>query len=218
MQLEAISPCPITCYLWEETNTHLTTTSFQVAAESNKVPPSASSSPDWTAPVPSATIHKTCALDPSPALSPCFEHVPTTQCLSCSEGPKTECSIRGAASPVPSTGARSLPYSCWPHYSWYKPGCRWPSWPPGHTATSCSAGCPPTPPGPFLLGSFPATPPQTCSVAWGCGDPSAGPGIWPFWTSCSWPRPINPVCPDPSTEPSYPQADWHSHPAPKSGA
>ena len=23
---------------------------------------------------------------------------------------------------------------------WYKPGCYWPSWPPGHTAGSCSAG------------------------------------------------------------------------------
>jgi len=37
---------------------------------------------------------------------------------------------------VPSTWARSPPYSCWPHYSWYKPGCHWPSWPPGHTTHS----------------------------------------------------------------------------------
>ena len=32
-QLEAISPCPVACYLGEETNTHLTTTSFQVVVE-----------------------------------------------------------------------------------------------------------------------------------------------------------------------------------------
>ncbi|KAK4830248.1 hypothetical protein QYF61_009315 [Mycteria americana] len=38
-QLEAISSCPITCYLGEETDTHLSTTSFQIAVESNKVSP-----------------------------------------------------------------------------------------------------------------------------------------------------------------------------------
>ena len=52
---------------------------------------------------------------------------------------------------MPSTGARSPPCSCWPHYSWYKPECCWPSWPPGHTAGSCSDGCRPIP-GPFLPG------------------------------------------------------------------
>ena len=34
------------------------------------------------------------------------------------------------------------------------------SWPPGHTTGSCSASHQPTSPGPFLPGSFPATPPQ----------------------------------------------------------
>ncbi|KAK4826281.1 hypothetical protein QYF61_006728, partial [Mycteria americana] len=38
-QLEAISSCPITCYLGEETNPHLSTTSFQVVVESDKVSP-----------------------------------------------------------------------------------------------------------------------------------------------------------------------------------
>ncbi|KAK4814190.1 hypothetical protein QYF61_012427 [Mycteria americana] len=38
-QLETISSCPITCYLGEETDPHLSTTSFQVAVESNKVSP-----------------------------------------------------------------------------------------------------------------------------------------------------------------------------------
>jgi len=37
MQLEAISSRPIAGYLGEENNTHLSTTSFQVVAESNKV-------------------------------------------------------------------------------------------------------------------------------------------------------------------------------------
>ncbi|KAK4807052.1 hypothetical protein QYF61_018393 [Mycteria americana] len=38
-QLEAISSCPITCYLGEETDPHLTTTSFQVVVESDEVSP-----------------------------------------------------------------------------------------------------------------------------------------------------------------------------------
>jgi len=39
MQLEAIASRPITSYLGEQTNTHLTTTRFQVAVESNQVSP-----------------------------------------------------------------------------------------------------------------------------------------------------------------------------------
>ncbi|KAK4827433.1 hypothetical protein QYF61_017990, partial [Mycteria americana] len=39
VQLEAISSRPITCYLGEDTNPHLSTTSFQVVVESNKVSP-----------------------------------------------------------------------------------------------------------------------------------------------------------------------------------
>jgi len=39
MQLEAISSYPIASYLGEETNTHLTTASFQVVVESNTVSP-----------------------------------------------------------------------------------------------------------------------------------------------------------------------------------
>ena len=38
-QLEAISPCPIACYMEEETNTHLITASIQVVVESNEVSP-----------------------------------------------------------------------------------------------------------------------------------------------------------------------------------
>ncbi|KAK4821282.1 hypothetical protein QYF61_017646 [Mycteria americana] len=38
-QLEAISSCPIACYLGEETDPHLSTTSFQVVEESDEVSP-----------------------------------------------------------------------------------------------------------------------------------------------------------------------------------
>ncbi|KAK4830680.1 hypothetical protein QYF61_012849 [Mycteria americana] len=39
VQLEVISSCSIACYLGEETDTHLSTTSFQVVVESGKVSP-----------------------------------------------------------------------------------------------------------------------------------------------------------------------------------
>jgi len=39
MQLKAISSCPITSYLGEETDTHFTTISFQVVVNSDKVSP-----------------------------------------------------------------------------------------------------------------------------------------------------------------------------------
>ncbi|KAK4818847.1 hypothetical protein QYF61_020066 [Mycteria americana] len=46
-----------------------------------------------------------------------------------------------------------------------------PSWSPGHTAGSYSGSCQPTPTGPFLPGSFPATLPQACSIAIGLVEP-----------------------------------------------
>ncbi|KAK4830766.1 hypothetical protein QYF61_013255 [Mycteria americana] len=39
VQLEAISSCPVSCYVGEETDPHLSTTSFQVVVESDKVSP-----------------------------------------------------------------------------------------------------------------------------------------------------------------------------------
>jgi len=39
MQLEAIAPCPVTCYLGEETNSCLTTASFQAVVKTDTVPP-----------------------------------------------------------------------------------------------------------------------------------------------------------------------------------
>jgi len=82
MQLEAIASCPIAGYLGEETNTCLTTTSLQVAVESDKVSPQ---------PPPLQTeqpqLPQTCSPDPSPASLPFSGHAPATQRLSCSVGP-----------------------------------------------------------------------------------------------------------------------------------
>jgi len=84
------------------------------------------------------------------ALLPFSERALVSQCLSCSEGPKTEHGAQGAATSVLSTEEWSPPWSCWLHYCRYKPGCCWPSWPSGHTAGSCSPGYWPIPFSPFL--------------------------------------------------------------------
>ena len=76
---------------------HITTISFQVIIENNKVSPE--SPPDWTIPAPSAAPHKICALNSSPALLPFSGHTPEPQRLSCSEGAKTEHSTQCTASP-----------------------------------------------------------------------------------------------------------------------
>jgi len=83
MQLEAIASRLVASYLGEETNTCLTTASFQAVVESDKVPP------------------QTCSLDPSPASLPFSGHAPAPQCPPCSEGPEnwtqySKCGITSA--------------------------------------------------------------------------------------------------------------------------
>jgi len=46
VQLEAVSPCPVTCDLGENNTTHLAITSFQIVVESDKVLPELPSPPD----------------------------------------------------------------------------------------------------------------------------------------------------------------------------
>lgn len=58
--------------------------------------------------------------------------------LSGREGPKTECSGEGAASPVPSRKGQSLPLSFWPYYFWCVLECHCSSKTAGHTAGLCS--------------------------------------------------------------------------------
>ena len=92
-----------------ETNIHLTTTSFQVPVESNKVPPQPPLL--WTKPpqFPQPLLIRLALQPLSPASLPFSGQAPAPQCPSRSEGTKAEHSTRGAASPVPSTGAQSLP-------------------------------------------------------------------------------------------------------------
>jgi len=112
-QLEAIPPSPISRYVGGEANPHIATASFQGVVGREKVSHWASSSPGWTISVPSATPHKAWAPDSPPALLPFSGHAPGPQCLSCSEGPKTEHSTQSADSPVLSrSGQSSIPWGC----------------------------------------------------------------------------------------------------------
>ena len=84
MQLEIISPRPVTCHQWEETNPILTAITFQVSKEQLGLP-LASSSPDKTVPVSSVTPHRAYCPSPSQALLPFFGPSPAPQCLFCIE-------------------------------------------------------------------------------------------------------------------------------------
>ena len=124
--------------------------------------PWASSSPDCTIPLPSATPHKTCAPRPFSASLLFSGHAPGSWYLSWSEEPKTEHSSQGAPSPVLSTGTIT---SLLLLAALFLMQARMllASWLAGHTAGLCSADCQLAPPDPFPPCSFPATLPQTCS-------------------------------------------------------
>ena len=99
-QLEAISPCPVTCHKWEETNTTLAAITFQVFEERNKV-----SSPP---PLPQAEQPQFLF---SVLIGRILQaiHIHQPCCPFCIEVPRTEQSTWGAASLVLSTGTGLLP-------------------------------------------------------------------------------------------------------------
>ena len=102
-----------------------------------------------------------CGLHCSSSSSRSPGHAPGPQCLSCSEGPKTELSTQGVASPELSTGGPSPPCSCWLHCCWYKPGCHRLPWPPALSTCSRWAERGTRPQGPFL----PHCPPAALMVS-----------------------------------------------------
>lgn len=100
---------------------------------------------------------------------PFCAHTPGPPCLYCSKDPTLHTALRCDLIELSMEGWMIT--SCWLHCCWYRLRCWWPS---GHTAGSCSANHQPTPPGPFLPCSLPATLPHAHSNAWGC----AGPSTW----------------------------------------
>ena len=151
MQLEAIASHPNASYLGEETNNScLTSTSFQVAVESNKVSPQPPLLQTKQPQFPQPPLIRLVLQTPHQPHCPSLDTLQQLNVFLVVRGPKPN--------------------------------------------TVHTAGCRPTPC--FPPGGSPATPPQACSVAWGCCDRSTGPGIWPCWNSYSWAWPLDPVCPD----------------------
>ena len=145
-------------YPGEKTNTHLTTTSFQVVVESYKVFQSLFFSRL------NNTSVLTCASDPS--LLPFSGQAPGPWCLSYREGPSTEHITQGVGLSELSTP----PCSCWLYYFWYKPGCHCPSWLPRHIAGTCATKHQRIPLDLLTPHTFPAALPQARLIAWGYYD------------------------------------------------
>lgn len=133
VQLEIISSCSTTCHLRKEDNL-LNAASFQVAVDSDEISVSSRLNS------PSSLNLSSCLLfsNPFTSFTILSAYTQTSQCPSCNEGPKTDHSIRGVVSLALHKRGQSLPLLCWPHYFWRRPGSHWPSWPPNHTASSCS--------------------------------------------------------------------------------
>ena len=198
IQLEAFASYPVSCCLGEETNTHLTITSSQVFVASNMVPPQPpllqTKQPQFPQPLLIRIVLHSIHLSHLSSLGVLQQ----LNVLLVLQGPKMN------------TG-----FEVWPHLL------------QGHTIPDTNQDAV------GLLGHLGTMLAhfqmalhqhcqvhfhqaalqllQACGTAWGCCEPSAGPGTRPCWTSYDWPWTINPSCPDPSAEPSCPWADRHSH-------
>ncbi|KFZ65127.1 Friend leukemia integration 1 transcription factor, partial [Podiceps cristatus] len=100
MQLEAISSSPVACYLGEETDPHLTTTSLQAVAASERVSPQFPSLRAEHPQLPQPLSQHLCS-SPCPSSLPGSGHAPAPQCPSCTERLKTEPSTREQQRPQP---------------------------------------------------------------------------------------------------------------------
>ena len=105
VQLAAIPPHPITCHQREETNPTLAISTLQILEESNNVSPQ----PPFPQTKQPQFLQSLLVGHILQALQKFFEPTPASPCPFCTEVPKTEHSTRGEVSPMPSTGAGSLP-------------------------------------------------------------------------------------------------------------
>jgi len=116
MQLEAISSHSITSYLGEETNTHLTPTSFQVVVESSKVSPQPpllqTKQPQFPQPLLIRLVLQTFNQPRCPSL----DTLQPLNVLLVVRGPKLNTALQARPHQCKS-GARSPPCSCCPHHS-----------------------------------------------------------------------------------------------------
>ena len=169
----------IACYLGEETNPHLATASFQAVVESDKVSPQPPVLQAKQLQFPQPLLIRLLLLTLHWLRCPSLDTLHHLNVLLVVRGPKL------------TTGLE-----VWPHQCQVQGDNHFPS-PAGHAIPDTSQdavgllghlGTLPAhiqlavtqhPQVLFLPGSFAATLPQACSIAWGCCDPSAGPSTWP---------------------------------------
>ncbi|KAK4820813.1 hypothetical protein QYF61_007207 [Mycteria americana] len=117
LQLEAISSCPITSYLEEEIDTHLTTTSFQVAVESDKVSPQPpflqAEQSQFLQPLLIRLLLQTLHQLRCPSL----DTLQQQNVLLVPRGPKLNTVFEVQPHQCPVQGHDHFPNSCWQHYS-----------------------------------------------------------------------------------------------------
>jgi len=99
---------PISNYLGEEANPHLSITSLQVGVDSNKVSPEPP--PDHTIPIPSTTPQQTCAPDPSQFCCPSVDTLQGLHVFLVVRDPKLSIVLRCGLTRL-STGEQSTPCS-----------------------------------------------------------------------------------------------------------
>lgn len=174
MQFEAISFCPDTSCLSEETDTRLSG-----SCEEQQGLPWASFSTGETAPAPSATPHETSAPDSLPAFLSCSGLAPVPQWGAQKWKQELRCGLSSAKYRRTFSALVLL-------VTLFLSQARMPlafflaSW---ACTSSWLAICQPAPAGPFPPDRFPTTHPPACSASWDCCDPSAGLSLLYNWTS-----------------------------------
>ena len=106
-QPEAVPSCLIVCYLGEETNTHLVTTSFQVVVERDEVSPQPSFLQTKQSLFPQPLLVRLVLQTPHQPRCPSLDTLQQLNVCLLVRGPKLNTVL--AASPVPSTVAQSPP-------------------------------------------------------------------------------------------------------------
>jgi len=178
-RLEAIASRPIASSMGEETNTYLSTASFQVVVESNKVPPQPPLLQTKQPQFPQLLLLSLVFQTPHQPCCPSLDMLQHLNVFLVVRGPKLDRILE------------VWPQQCqvqWHDHLRTSAGCTVPDTSQdavallGHLGTLLAhvqSAVDQHSQVLFLLGSFPATPPEACSVAWGCCDPSAGSTMWP---------------------------------------
>ena len=158
LQSVPAAPCPGAGHHQTQPNSLLLTPTLQISTSTAQTPLSLHS---FTCTAPTAPVSIRRCSKPPPSLHPqlgSLQQFPV--CLEL--GSPTLGTVLQLCPPQCRAEDRSTSLPCWPHSVQCSQGSHWPSGPPGHTAGSRSACCPPGSPGLSPHSSFAAAQPPTC--------------------------------------------------------